>query len=407
MADILIAEFVSGGGSPQASSSLLSEGFAMLRTLIQQAHSAGLTVTTTLDPRLKTLLPLLGDCHIQFPVGAEEFFSILGQEASGSRYAICVAPETDGILARCTMILSLKAERMLCCLPHTANMVSNKFETGRKLSKMGLQVPPSLLLRSAENSGYQSFCQEHGWPVILKPVVGAGGEGVFLVKDSRELEKARKRILDLQPDCKSLLLQKQIPGPAGSLSLLCFEARVVPIAINTQEFCRPSTVGTFEYEGGLTPPQSPLTMRREEFRALWGFMQLAGGFRGYVGFDFIAPQGKPIVIVECNPRMTTPFVAFPNLFPGSNFLSMAIDLSEDRGAQPPNPVGAVRFGKLLFPTRLTQSRFKTIVNDPAVVSPPIPNTKKPCAFIVAHGSTPDSAIAEYNATRSNLVSEGS
>ena len=97
---LFVYEHVSGGGFADEliPASVLSEGFAMLRTLMSDFKAAGHHVTTTLDSRIARLNPPIdADCVVPVPSCRETQANIrkLSEQADA---AYVIAPETEGIL---------------------------------------------------------------------------------------------------------------------------------------------------------------------------------------------------------------------------------------------------------------------------------------------------------------------
>ena len=99
---LLIYEYASGGGFAEKPipPSILSEGFGMLRTIIEDAKAAGHKVTSILDSRIADFNPPLETENILLVNTLRETENAVQEAAEKSDAAYIIAPETDGILKK-------------------------------------------------------------------------------------------------------------------------------------------------------------------------------------------------------------------------------------------------------------------------------------------------------------------
>jgi pyrrolysine biosynthesis protein PylC len=71
------------------------------------------------------------------------------------------------------------------------------------------------------------------FPVVVKPSVASGSEGVLLVRDEAELAEARAR---LERAGQEAVAEEYVAGPSLSLEVLCWNGRAVPLQATGLEF---------------------------------------------------------------------------------------------------------------------------------------------------------------------------
>lgn len=87
--------------------------------------------------------------------------------------------------------------------PAVIELCTDKWLTMCHLSRSGFQIPASI--RYPEDAGMlSSFIRDTGFPLIVKPRMGKGSEGVILVKGDQQL-------LETVKDKKDLIIQEYLP----------------------------------------------------------------------------------------------------------------------------------------------------------------------------------------------------
>lgn len=74
---------------------------------------------------------------------------------------------------------------------------------------------------------------ECGFPVVVKPSVASGSEGVLLAHDAAEAAAARAR---LESAGHEAVVEEYVAGPSLSLEVLCWDGRAVPLQATGLEF---------------------------------------------------------------------------------------------------------------------------------------------------------------------------
>lgn len=180
------------------------------------------------------------------------------------------------------------------------------------------------------------------FPVVIKPIDGAGAIDTHLVADPAALAEAlarrepdaaaKARYLDETDDgpCPShhwiglgrlgaVLVQPFVPGQPMSASFLVDRrGRAHLVGVGRQEVALDG--GRFHYRGGTVPDGSP-ALAAEPRRAI----DAVPGLRGWVGVDFILEDDGRAAILEINPRLTTSFVGLKALLPPGTLAGALLD----------------------------------------------------------------------------------
>jgi len=287
---------VTGGGWPAQDlpHGLAAEGFAMLRAVLNDFQSwGGVRLVTTRDVRLAGF-SLSADRVVN--LHHEEYLDALNGLIADVDAALIIAPETDGVLARLSALVEGKGRLLLGSSAEGASIAGDKWDCFQRFAENGLPTPRTWRVNCAEAL---TASEEFGFPLVVKPVDGAGCDGVSLVPDSSSLRRA----LDLlRPPPESILIQAYLPGTHASVSLLAAETGVLPLSLNEQAV----TVGApFLYRGGTVPLDH--VQRDVAFEYAGRAVSLAPGLRGYVGVDMLLTE-EECCVIEINPRLTTSYV---------------------------------------------------------------------------------------------------
>jgi predicted ATP-grasp superfamily ATP-dependent carboligase len=317
MRTLFVYEFVSGGGfaGRSAARSLRAEGWAMLHALLGDlVRLGGRRIVTCLDERLDGAVP---DGVHAVRVRTGEHQAAFDRLAGAADACWIVAPETDGILADLTARAEALGAAVIGCPADAVRAASDKLALGRRLWEAGVPVPPTWSAHEADEA-----VRAAGFPLVVKPVTGAGCEGVRLVGGPAALARALE-----EDGGTGRLAQLYIEGIPASVSLLCTGGRAVPLSLNGQEV---RVVGaSFVYEGGQVPLAHPQATAALD--AARRACEVVPGLRGYVGVDLVVSEEGPFVI-EINPRLTTSYVGLREAT-DDNLAALALAAAE-RGELP-------------------------------------------------------------------------
>ena len=294
---ILVHEYVTGGGwpSPDLPSGLAAEALAILRALLADLRAWGkFPVVTTRDRRLHGTL-LAADRVVD--LDAEVYPTRVLELARECGAALVVAPEGGGALEHLSSLVSDAGVCLLGSLPEAVAVAADKWECYRRFSQAGLSTPKTTRVSPDAAS---VAAARLGYPVVVKPLDGAGCDGVGLATDDAVLKRALR-----QPalrGAESILVQEYASGSAASVSLLVAGGRSTVLSLNGQ---RVRAGIPFAYDGGVASLPHP---RREEACELaQRAVALVPGLRGYVGIDLVLGE-ETCWLIEINPRPTTSYV---------------------------------------------------------------------------------------------------
>lgn len=248
-----------------------------------------------------------------------------------------IAPETNRCLDRLVARVEKSGKQVLGSRATVIARASDKGMYPHRLARIGVRHPETVLLTSMTEA--RATARRLGYPVVVKPRRGAGGRGVYIARDARELQRALHEIQQVQSlnaaflvsngFAQEFVMQRYITGTPASVSLLANGHEAVALAVNAQRLKVSTDVS---YRGGRTPLEHPLTMAAVDaaLRACAAFP----GLRGYVGVDLVLGDDGPVVI-EVNPRVTTAYLGVRAVL-DENVAQLAIDAC--RGDLPPQPI---------------------------------------------------------------------
>lgn len=178
------------------------------------------------------------------------------------------------------------------CLPTDpaglgAELLLSKARFMEEAQSRGLPIPPSRLAASRE--ALVEAAEALGYPVIVKPVQGSSGRGVFVARSADEMrESARAAVAG------AFVVQRFVTGQVGG-TLALFDHGAPRAWLSSYKLrVNPAPYGPSSARKRVHLPDS-----RE---VLAGFGRMLG-VHGIVSFDWILPEGGgQAMILECNGR---------------------------------------------------------------------------------------------------------
>ena len=347
---IFVFEYASAGGLGETP--LMTEGYAMLKSICSSLSAAGHEVYTLLCPEISKL-------GIRPPADKIETYSSLqDMEKILPHVDACIPIAPDNLLYDLTRMI--EAETLVIGCPSKSILsCSNKDETYKLISKISkyFEVPEYESL-PLEHDPVIEYCNEIGFPVVIKPVDGAGCEGISVIASKEEIPDAIKKVSDVSL-VKKLIAQKFCEGEHMSCSIICSKSRVLPISMNSQRIKISSNIS---YLGGISP--YPCVHKEEIFEESKTIAQKLELF-GFVGFDLLVSEDK-IYFMEINPRVTTSFIALSNVMRTGELL---VNSLEDNL---PSSINLHGFGSVvIFSLKSSYAvGYEKILQIPEVISPP-------------------------------------
>jgi tyramine---L-glutamate ligase len=384
---VLVYEHVSGGGysGQDISPSELSEGFGMLRCLVEDFKSAGHEVTVLIDSRLSKLNPPLNsDCIVPI-FYADEPKKIFNNIAKVNDAIYVIAPETENTLQSFVELAEQTGKISLNCESHAIRKVADKTVLNGTLQKLG--VSPKTVILNVDDGLVkikETIKKELGYPIVMKPADGVGCNGLSLVNTEIQLSGAIEKIC-AESSIKLFIAQKFIRGEAASVSLLSTGKKAKALSLNKQNVNLAGPEAASSYEGGAVPFEHWL--KQEAFKIAEKVIETFSDLKGYIGVDFVFTEHKPFV-VDVNPRLTTSYVGLRKV---ARFnVAEALVNSVLRSTLPVKleNKGFTCFSKVET-CKPTIAAFQKIKKMSAVISPPFPlnENKKPIALMIGEGIT--------------------
>jgi predicted ATP-grasp superfamily ATP-dependent carboligase len=401
---LLVYEHVSGGGfaDKPLASSILSEGFGMLRTVISDFKAAGHSVTTVLDSRLAVLNPpIKADCTV--PVSSSREAEVALQRISESAdAAYLIAPESNQALQSLVASIEKAGVLSLNCRAGAIGKVSDKVALYEHVKKLGLPTPESVVVSAVKDVAEikQVIGGRLGFPLIFKPVDGAGCGGLSVVRNESQIGGAAGRVIR-ESSSKHFIAQELVRGVDVSVSLISTGTETVPISLNRQDVSLAPPDSISNYQGGLVPFDSSL--RREAFAMAKQIVKSFKGLRGYVGVDLVLTEEKPVVI-EVNPRLTASYIGMRKVV-DFNVAQAIIDSVLEYKLPRNNESGGYAFFSKVETPKPTIEALQKTYRMREVVSPPFPvsDADTAHALVLSHRATLKAAMSGFHEAKKRLL----
>jgi tyramine---L-glutamate ligase len=373
----------------------------MLRGAVEDFGLAGHEVAALVDNRIAELCPPL-EADVVLPIKSNEEANLIFKAAAQEGDAVLVvAPEACGVLQSLVETVNHAGALSLNCAPSAIEKASNKASILERLKQTGLQVPRTVLLDAGEGVGSveQAALLELNYPMVVKPLDGAGCSGVNLVRNKRQLEVYLKNLMrdDLGAH---FLAQELIQGVAASVSLVVADGKASAVSLNSQNVTLATPDGHSSYMGGTVPLEHP--MLPEGFAAAEKAVSAFPGVRGYEGVDMILTENGPVVL-EVNPRLTTSYVGLRKVAQ-FNMAPAMLNAAEGKLPDRKQTKGYASFSKVTVP-KPSEAAFKACCSMDAVVSPPFPlgENGEAVAIIQSRGETPIAAALALEKAKKQLL----
>jgi len=321
---IFIFEFVSGGGYNQVDipSSLFCEGYAMLRTIIEDFKKLGFQITTLLDIRIDFLSQYLKVDKIKLVRKNDDYIKVYTDCLNECIYCFIIAPEFSKHLYKLTQIAKDLKKKILSIDLNGVWLGTSKLETYKYFIANKVNTPKTykIPLKGGEMDVdfiLQKFDQL-GSSIIMKPEDGAGSELLFHFTTKDQILQLFERPKAKLDTARSYIVQEYIDGDDLSISII---NRTNPektdamdqiiLSLNTQNVQNLDPNKDSLYLGGYTPVENYKVLRNK-FEKILKSMDLKS-FQGYFGIDFIKKADNSIYFIEINPRLTTSYIGIRNI----------------------------------------------------------------------------------------------
>ncbi len=264
------------------------------------------SVVTTLEAALLNSFDNSGHGEViavESPAQEAMVFQQLLQQVDA---ALIIAPETGGILAdRCRQVLAARVASWNCT-PAAIELCGDKWQLANHLRTRDLPTIPTRL------ADLDRLPSDESWPLVLKPRDGAGSHLIFLVRSPEEWQRAVESIRAAE-GVEKCLVQPFVAGRALSIGVNISHdgRRIVCLPVGEQ---RLSDDGRFHYLGGIIPASIAPVVAQSIERLVLEACQSIPGLVGYIGLDLLLTADGNLLIVEINPRLTTAYVGYRQLY---------------------------------------------------------------------------------------------
>ncbi|MFW9826009.1 MAG: ATP-grasp domain-containing protein [Candidatus Thorarchaeota archaeon] len=323
---IFIFEFVSGGGFNQnrIPNSLICEGFAMLRSIIDDFKVINFKILTMLDNRVLFLSQFLKADYIEKVEKKDNVLNKFKNLIRRSKYVFIIAPETSNILYNLTKIAKRYNKLILSSNLKAIKLGTSKVKTYRFFNKNKVNTPATFRIPYKKKLLHRDFIinrfREFKKPIIIKPEDGVGAESIYYFEKELDLLNFLKTFNSKK---MNYILQEYITGRDLSVSLiggpnscnypLLLSLNSQNVVINKKES---------EYFGGYTPLENYI----EKIEIISGILKRINlnKFEGYFGIDFIENPQYELFFIEINPRLTTSYIGIKNVI-NCNIAELILD----------------------------------------------------------------------------------
>ena len=383
---ILIYEHVSGGGYAKhpLPTSVLAEGYAMLRGLIADFKAAGHETTVLLDERISRFNKPL-DADLIIPVRYSEEPGRFITAISKIKDALyIIAPETSGILEEKVKLIEQTGKISLNCKSKAISQVTDKASLYENLEDMGFPIPKTLIIdiNGASTDVLQTIKEGLRFPLIFKPADGTSCNGLSVVRSADQIDQAVSKIRQLTSS-KRFIVQEFMDGASASVSLISNGKKAVPLSLNSQTLILSPPNAESRYEGGCVPFSHSL--EQEAFILAQKVVEAFPGLHGYIGVDVVLME-RQVLVVDVNPRLTTSYIGLRQLG-DFNIAQLLVDaVVEGKLPKKIKACGAACFSKYEIPIP-KQEIFEQAAQLRSVVSPPFPieSNINACALVIGQG----------------------
>ena len=279
------------------------EGLAMLQAVTEDiARLPGCSVVTTLESGV----PFSSNIEVIRVDNPFDEFDLFQRLLGDVDAVLVIAPETDGVLAeRCRQVTAANVTSWNCSVA-AIELCGDKLLLANHLALQGIPTLSTKLVDLDQPPDKQSF------PVVLKPRDGAGSCLTFLVENCQHWEHASQSYRDAgsSSECLSQPFVMGRPLSVG-VNVSLDGQRIECLPVGEQ---RLSTDGRFHYLGGNIPAHISSKAEAAIHDLVLATCRTIKGLAGYIGFDLLLADDESAVIVEINPRLTTSYIGYRQLY---------------------------------------------------------------------------------------------
>ncbi|MEJ2295352.1 MAG: ATP-grasp domain-containing protein, partial [Candidatus Lokiarchaeota archaeon] len=319
---VFVFEFVSGGGysNELIPSSLLCEGYGMLKSIIEDFHELNFEIYTILDRRIAFLSQYLKADNIILVEENSNYLDTFYHTLPKSDSCFIIAPEFLNILYKLTEIVIKYKKELYSVGLEGIKLGASKMSTYKFFKRFHIPTPETFCIPTVNHQFdlefiYKKF-HELNHSIIIKPDDGVGAESVLFINDENQIHDLFETDKVLLDNSRTYILQKYIKGVDMSASLIGISdknrIKTYILSVNTQNVSLRKGRINSQYNGGITPAQ----ISNNIIDTLEHFLHKLdlSHFKGYFGIDFILIDENTIKFIEINPRLTTSYLGIRNIY---------------------------------------------------------------------------------------------
>ena len=308
--NILVFEYITGGGMHEEAlpPSLATEGELMLNAVVKDFNAIeDVNVMALKDYRLGRT----AHCHEEFIIKpGESYRQKIIEIKDQIDYLLIIAPESGGLLACLCKQFSNQGISLLNSNVKGIELTSDKFKTYSHLNHYNIQQVPTISANSA-------FSIDKTKKYIVKPIDGAGCEGLAICSDSKEIQNSLT-----DKDLSQYIIQPFLQGTYASLSILAWGGVCHVLSCNKQSIFEENK--TFKLKGC----EVNVFDAGKYKNYCDNLVSVLPELYGYIGVDIII-QEREIFLIEINPRLTTSYVGIYDAI-GINPAELILKSFQDR-----------------------------------------------------------------------------
>ena len=293
---ILAFEFLSGGGVADqypldaSLAKFQKQGSQMLDAVCEDFLKLGHEVILPMD--IDVSLGVGNRCEgilVSQQAGLED---VLLSAAANVDAILVVCPESGGCLENFLGLLSPWSEKLISPDLDFVRLTGNKWRCFQWLDDQ--QVPCPKTIAVSENGEFAKFPDLVAYPMVAKPIDGAGSENVTLVASEEALSTIKP----------GSILQEYSAGLPSSVSVIAKQN-------GDLHYCEPGEqiFGAHPF-GPHLRTRFPLSgdQRARALRLAHLVVEALPPTRGYFGIDMVlGDRADQDVVIEINPRLTTSY----------------------------------------------------------------------------------------------------
>ena len=305
---ILVCEYITAGGLPPPSPSLLREGDWMALNLMRDLRDLAPHITHLMRARSNGETPLDPQQTLWIEP-QDSFWKVLSNSVNAYDAVWPIAPETEGLLERLSATIIEAGGALLSCPLAGVRLTASKWACFERLKAFGVPVVPTQRLDRSRTDPAFPF------PLVIKPDDGVGCEGLQVI----ESQPHYQAFVERHPE-GDFIVQPLVSGESISYSALFLKGQGVLLACNRQRMKRSKDrlhLAGIEVNAISDPAGQHLDCLSRIAAALpelWG----------YAGVDLLIENGQPLVL-EVNPRLTSAYPALREAL-GENPAAWVVDM---------------------------------------------------------------------------------